>query len=547
MLVEMYSPVFQENNNIRKNIKFKKGLNVILGTEKGSNSIGKSSALLAIDFVFGGDTYLTSDGVKYLGNHPIYFCFEFDKKYYFVRNTENPEKVQFCNKKYEISNDSWTKKEYVEWLKEKYIRNKTELSFRQLISTFFRIYGKDNRDENYPLQGYRNQYPKESIKILMSLFDYYKDIEPFHARLDLETDKLKTFKNARKYSFISNLVGGKKQYEDNVERLSNLQAELASLSQNYEVTASNEEIEDNKASEYLKSNKIALEEQLEKLQRQEKLLEISIEYGLAPTEADLHSLSEFFPNVNIKKIYEVEKYHKKLSAILNEEFLSEKKILEEKIHDIKSSLDKISQYMSELKISNSISKEFLDKHSDLNKQIAALTEQNKAFLEELQLKDSKKAATLNLESNVEHILSEIQDKLNDTMYDFNNRLYVKKRNAPKIELKNYNSYKFFTPKDTGTGTNFKGLILLDLAILYCSSLPALAHDSLLFKNIDDEGIDGIIRIYDETETLNKQVFITFDKQNSYSSETNYILKENEVLQLYDGGGELYGSSWNRER
>ena len=546
MLIEIYSPVFQEKSNIRKPIKFKKGLNVIMGTEKGSNSIGKTSALQAIDFVFGGDTYLNSDGVKFLKNHPIYSCFEFDKKYYFVRNTGTPDTIEICNNQYEILNDSWSKKEFVEWLKEKYESNKTELSFRQLTSTFFRIYGKDNIDENYPLQGYRNQSTKESIKILMSLFDYYKDIEPYHAKLELETDKLKTFKNARKYSFISNLVGGKSQYEENIKSLANLQAELDALTLNYEVSASNEEIEDNKVREYFRANKIALESQLERLQRQEKLLDISIEYGLAPSEADLSSLSEFFPDANIKKIYEVEKYHRKLSAILNEEFTAEKKLLGEKIQEIKESLKQISQNISELNISNTISKDFLDKHSDLNKQIAALTEQNKAFLEESQLQDSKKAATQNLESNVIHILSEIQNQLNRKMYEFNNSLYEEKRHAPKIELKNYNSYKFFTPKDTGTGTNFKGLVLLDLSILYCSTLPALAHDSLLFKNIDDEGINGIVKIYDETKQLNKQVFIAFDKQTSYGIDTYDTLQENKVLHLYEGGGELYGNSWNRE-
>lgn len=43
-----------------------------------------------------------------------------------------------------------------------------------------------------------------------------------------------------------------------------------------------------------------------------------------PTEADLQALSEFFPNVEIKKIYEVENYHKKLSSILSVEFEKEK-------------------------------------------------------------------------------------------------------------------------------------------------------------------------------------------------------------------------------
>lgn len=97
MLVEMFSPVFMEQGEIRPTIRFKKGLNVVLGKEDGANSIGKSSAMLAIDFVFGGDTYLKSDGVKHIGHHTIFFAFQFDgQKHYFARATEDADKVFLC-------------------------------------------------------------------------------------------------------------------------------------------------------------------------------------------------------------------------------------------------------------------------------------------------------------------------------------------------------------------------------------------------------------------------------------------------------------------
>lgn len=35
-----------------------------------------------------------------------------------------------------------------------------------------------------------------------------------------------------------------------------------------------------------------------------------LSYGLYPTEADLSGLQEFFPKVNLWKLYEVEGYHK---------------------------------------------------------------------------------------------------------------------------------------------------------------------------------------------------------------------------------------------
>lgn len=83
-------------------------------------------------------------------------------------------------------------------------------------------------------------------------------------------------------------------------------------------------------------------------------------------------------------------------------------------------------------------------------------------------------------------------------------------------------------------------------MLYLSYLPAISHDSLLFKNIDDEGIDGIIKIYNEVYKINKQIFISFDKQSSYSQKTYEILNKNCVLQLGNNGNELYGKAWNKE-
>ena len=546
MLIELASNVFKEHNKTRQPIKFNNGLNVIQGTTTGSNSIGKSSALLAIDFAFGGNSYLKSDGVRYLGDHTIYFCFEFDKKYYFARNTGNPDNIIICTNQYQETDEILGKNDFSSFLLEKYKGNKTNLSFRQLITTFFRIYGKDNRDENYPLQAHRGQKTKEAIKVIMSLFNYYKDVEPYHERFDLETDKLKTFTNARKYSFVSNLVGGKTKFEENIKQIENLKAELESLTESTDINATQEEIEEFKIKENLKTTKFFLETTLERLQKKLKLLDISIEYGVIPTEADLQSLAEFFPTVNVKKIYEVENYHKKLSRILNNEFENERKHLISEINEINTQIDTIIMQLSTFKTKNSLSKDFLDKHSELQKNISLLEEQNRAFVEENELRDSKSKAKDLLENNVKNILTEITFSLNSKMQELNNILYKEKRQSPKINLKNYNSYEFFTPKDTGTGTNFKGLILLDLSILYLSSLPALAHDSLLFKNIDDEGVDGIMKIYDSFSNSKKQIFIAFDKQSSYTKETFEILQKNKVLQLSSNGNELYGKSWNRE-
>ena len=94
MLTKMSSPAFKIQGKERPPIEFKEGLNVVLGKDDGAMSIGKSSALLAIDFVFGGDTYIKSDGVRQEGHHTVFFEFTFDgKPYWFARNTGDADKV----------------------------------------------------------------------------------------------------------------------------------------------------------------------------------------------------------------------------------------------------------------------------------------------------------------------------------------------------------------------------------------------------------------------------------------------------------------------
>ena len=61
MLTEILCDKFLDGGKERGPIRFKRGLNVVLGDEKATNSIGKSTFLLAVDFAFGGSAYAQSD------------------------------------------------------------------------------------------------------------------------------------------------------------------------------------------------------------------------------------------------------------------------------------------------------------------------------------------------------------------------------------------------------------------------------------------------------------------------------------------------------
>lgn len=544
MLVEMTSPVFKEKGKVRPPIRFKEGLNVVLGKENGENSIGKSSAMLAIDFVFGGNTYLSSDGVKHIGDHTIYFTFEFGgKPYYFARNTASPDDIHVCSEGYQLTGVTWTKAEFTNWLKEKYHIDFSGLSFRETMSSFFRIYGKENTDERRPLKGLPGESMQKSIDILVKLFDRYKDVEVFNGRLEEQKKKLAAYREARKYRFVPDLVGGKTQYDENVAQIRSLQVELDNLTSEQVEDQKEVDIEKSRFKSQLQASKLRLETEMQSKQRRLNLLNMSLEYGLYPTEADLSSLQEFFPGVNIRKLYEVEKYHQKLAAILDEQFSAERQSVEGETTDLQEQIKSLQEQISQLGFVGNLSKEFLDKHSEIKGRIDALKAQNEAYLTLTDLQDARKKADDMLKHAIESILADIEGAINDKMKEFNDSLFTESRKTPHLHFNEYNSCRFETPDDTGTGSNYKGMVIYDLSVLYLTALPAIAHDSLILKNIGDGAVDGIMKIYAKSR---KQVFIAFDKQAAYMPDTQKILADNTVLKLSDGNCELYGESWNKE-
>ena|SRR5690242_3744449 len=95
MLTEVASSVLREER-----VRFHGGLNVVLGDENATNSIGKSSLLMIIDFAFGGETLLkyNKDLVDELDHHSYLFTFLFDdEEYRFQRRTVEPEVVYRCD------------------------------------------------------------------------------------------------------------------------------------------------------------------------------------------------------------------------------------------------------------------------------------------------------------------------------------------------------------------------------------------------------------------------------------------------------------------
>jgi len=79
-----------------------------------------------------------------------------------------------------------------------------------------------------------------------------------------------------------------------------------------------------------------------------------------------------------------------------------------------------------------------------------------------------------------------------------------------------------------------------MAMLEFTQLPAIAHDTIVFKHIDRVYMSRVLEKYSGLQ--NKQAFIAFDSTITYVGNAQNIIKDKTVLNLSDGN-ELFGSSW----
>ena len=116
MLKQISCDQFIIDGKVRGPINFGKGLNVVLGGKGGTNSIGKSTFLMILDFVFGGNDYVKkdSDVQKNVGQHTIKFIFAFNgKDYYFSRSTEDFQNINVCDENFKpLADKRMTRDEY---------------------------------------------------------------------------------------------------------------------------------------------------------------------------------------------------------------------------------------------------------------------------------------------------------------------------------------------------------------------------------------------------------------------------------------------------
>ena len=521
--------------------QFNAGLNIVVGSDDGGNSIGKSTFLMIVDFVFGGSDYLevSTDVHKNIGEHDVFFTFQFNNEITcFCRNTLEKSIVYICDDSYNKKR-TITLEQYFTFLKNNYGVNYTELSFRNEIGRFFRVYGRENLQEKKPMHLFHAENALKCVNSLLKLFDKYSTISEAEHKYALKEKEKKAIDSADTYSLVRKI--GVRDYKNNIKTIESLSEQIERI-----ISETDAGLNDNNSTvtdEVLRLKQELSSLRISKSRNIHERDKISKYSSSKITDEQYAQLQEFFPNINLEKINELESFHESIKKILNSEIKEELQRYEMVIAELSKAITILENQIQERSTIQSLSRNVLFQLTTLQKQKEELSKQNELYdkYKEIQtlLSDLKDYIAKIKQS----YLDEIQNQINIKMESLNDYIYNSQNKAPIIKL-GTSSYNFTTPDDTGTGTSYKSMIVYDLSVLELTSLPILIHDSYLLKQIQDTSIERILELYVQS---GKQIFISIDKINSLTQKSTEIIEKNKVLTLSPNGGELFGRCWNKKQ
>ncbi|MGP9504314.1 hypothetical protein ACT3TS_19150, partial [Specibacter sp. AOP5-B1-6] len=325
LLTSIWAPEFTEDGNQRPPIRFHIGLNTILGTNRGKNSIGKSTVLYLVDWALGGSQFAKTKTInkKAVGHHTVYFTYEFDgTEYFFSRNTETPEFIEeYTGNTYQGLDARHPKDEFTDWLKQKYGLGEREKSFRALQTRFSRVQESASAATTRPLAAVPQEPALRGIEALQDLFGLYKGLVEATEVANRAEDDVKALtrtqnKQLLRAATIRNVSGANKART----QLANTESELRTLRNRTDNLLSIEDQERSSETAQLKAQLQELRIRGGQFQAQANITQQSLR-GTPPIEQDdLDALMLYFPSANVARLHEVEGFHRELTEALRDEY-----------------------------------------------------------------------------------------------------------------------------------------------------------------------------------------------------------------------------------
>ena len=520
---------------IKSPLTFDNGLNSVVGADDAKNSIGKSSILMLIDYAFGGTDFpqKCDDVIKHVGHFNVGIEFEFDKSYSFIRQTKNPEYVYDINE-----NELIDLTKFKNFLKNKYLGESVEISFRECVSTYFRVSQRNNYNDKRPLDAAVKEGWKSIRVRLIKLFNQFDNVSTL---LEKQKQLKKTIDNV---SGTHNSGAVKKitqrQFTANQNSLHQLKSDLEEIKDTFKGKVTNIQGIINERSRELKANKDKLLTKQDELETQLTRIENNLSNQKVRSSKAFKEVVEFFPDVNETRLLQVESFHSGITKILKGKLEAEKSLLLHGLLLLKNEITGLDRKLSDIVDSKEDSSYLLERLIELDRDEQSLTKENLYYELGTKTKDDIKDNTTAIDDAVNTSLGDIEATINKGIKKFINKIYLDKPIAPELHF-SATDYNFKPGDDRGTGKGYGNLISLDLTVLENTKLPCLVHDSVLFKHLDVPAVENLIKTY---ASFKKQIFISIDEVPKYSRGIQELIKESEFLKL-SKDKLAFGISWKK--
>ncbi|MGN8719331.1 DUF2326 domain-containing protein [Holdemanella porci] len=551
MLVRVQCDKFVANGKKRPAIEFHEGLNAILGDEDRSNSIGKSTLLMILDFVFGGEDYVKKcqDVQENVLEHTINFTFMFDgQEYHFARNTVDYMSVTKCDKDFRPIEgaDKMHIDDFRDFLAEKYAVNTEGLSWRGAMSKFIRVYKRETMDEERPLQAAKQENVKDAIKKYMQQFGKYNVVDAQIKQADKAADERDAFRKTQQYEHIR-AAKNQKEYDENEEKAAELEIQEQQLAENSSKGLLDlDSMQAQRLSE-LNEMLINYRRQRAKVQTQLNSLRREMTEGKKSFKKTFTELEKYFPQEEFRALTEVEQFHQSLAKVLTTEFKETEKDLATAYVLLGNEIVSIKEQIAEVKSVPNVTQAVLREYARITTELNNLREANKNFNTFEQLKKTAAEYAETRDEVIATQLSDIETIVNKKMREITARIVKNDiQRPPTLRLEKLGKYSFSTRDDGGSGAQFRGLITFDLANMEVSNIPFIVHDSDLLDPIEKPALTEIIREYDAVGKRGQQTFVSFRSLDFYAEEAQPLIKKRKVIELSGNGNQLFGRGWNKE-
>lgn len=422
------------------------------------------------------------------------------------------------------------REDFCSFLKKKYGIRDVGLTFRKAADQTVRIWRKNRSDT--ALKEYAGN-KKEAVNNLIRSYDRYTELGEIDK--DIDTNK--------KYLDAINLIAHKEGAPDKEKEIKELNRKLDELNERKQSLA--EDIQNERNIDALTSEELEYRRQRSKLSREKYLIEDKIartKINLITDKIDikdlLYGVDQFFPNIEMRKISEVQSFHEKITTIL-------KKEMTDKLESLNKAFNRKQEEIHQLDMDNV---EFIQgsitQETVLNQFATVINE-----IKDIRIKIENYEQRKGLKEDIKHLRAERLDKsttihqeiesiINASVSRINDDIYGNEITRPEFSFSDAGTYNYVIPNDTGTGREYYAFIILDQTIANSSDAPYIIHDTFVFKNIEYNKVKSLLNHYPK----NKQSFISLDGISIDDGEST-LIKNNTVIQLSEQKT-LFNKKWN---